>query len=501
MSNEASRPSWNSKMGFILSAVGSAVGLGNIWRFPYVLYANGGGGFLIPYFVAIFTAAIPLLILEYILGSKYRGSAPLAFARNNKKFEWVGWIPTLVSLMIILYYSAIVSWAINYLFLSITRGWGADPSSFFFSDFLGLSDGPLSFGGVNLSVLFGLIVVWGGTFILCSRQLDKGIEKFNKILLPLLGISLLIVIIRGVTLEGASIGLNVLFTPDFSQLLNPKVWVAAYSQVFFSLSVAMGIMITYSSYLPKKSDVVNTAFITGFANSAFEFTVSIGVFGILGYMSYQNNVPVTEVIQSGVGLAFTAFPQAFNLMGGFGNVLGVVFFASLVFAGMTSFVSLTEAFIAPFIDKFKIERKKMYMYVCIGGFAISSMYATGAGLYILDIVDYFINSFGIVFVGIIEAVVVGYVFKLDSFAEYANKNSIQSVGKLWFVSLLLVVPIFLTINLLLSIYTTITQGYEGYSLSALGIYGLGALTCIVLFTLILSKLPWKNKEDLEFIED
>ncbi len=501
MSENNSRQTFNSKMGFILSAVGSAVGLGNIWRFPYVLYENGGGSFLIPYFIAIFTAAIPLLILEYTLGNKYRGSAPLAFARNNPKFEWVGWLPTLISAMIILYYSSIVSWAINYLFLSIGNLWGSDPEAFFYNGFLHLSDGPLVIENINYTVLIGLAVIWGATYIACSKSIDKGIEKVNKVLLPLLGITILIVIIKGVTLEGASVGLNTLFTPEFERLKEPKIWLAAYSQVFFSLSVAMGIMITFSSYLPKDSDVVNTAFITGFANSAFEFTVSIGVFGILGYMATQKGVPVTEVVEGGVGLAFIVFPQAFNLMGSFGSILGVAFFASLVFAGFTSFVSLTEAFITPFVDKFKISRKKMYAIVCGGGFLISSIYASGAGLYILDIVDNFVNIFAIITVGIIEALVVAYVFGIGKFKGLANKDSIQKVGSVWVFSIAVIVPVVLIFNLILSVVDTFKNGYGGYDMASLLVYGVGTLSLIVIFSGVLTMLPWKNPKDLEFDVD
>ncbi len=183
MGKSGGRQKFSSKMGFILSAVGSAVGLGNIWRFPYVLYENGGGGFLIPYFIAIFTAAIPLLIVEYTLGNKFRGSGPLAFARNNPKFEWIGWIPSILGFMIILYYSSIVSWAINYLFLSINLGWGANPDSFYFNEFLQTSSSAFDVSTINYKILAGLAVVWGGTYLICSKSVSKGIEKLNKVLL------------------------------------------------------------------------------------------------------------------------------------------------------------------------------------------------------------------------------------------------------------------------------------------------------------------------------
>ncbi|MFV0556772.1 MAG: sodium-dependent transporter [Lactovum sp.] len=498
MEESQSRQGFNSKVGFIIAAVGSAVGLGNIWRFPYVLYENGGGSFLIPYFIAVFTAAIPLLILEYVIGSKFRGSSPLAFARNHKKLEWVGWLPTFISAMIILYYSTIISWAINYFFLSIKMSWGADTEAYFNSQFLQLSTDPLSFDHFNLMIWLGLMLTWGSTYFICSRSISSGIEKINKVLLPILGICLLFVVFRGVTLEGAVEGLNVLFTPDFALLLNPQIWLAAFSQVFFSLSVAMGIMITYASYLPKKSDIVNTAYITGLANSAVEFTIAIGVFGILGYMAAENNVAVNEVVSQGVGLAFVVFPKAFNLMGGFGTYLATAFFASLVFAGFTSFISLTEAFVAPFSDKFKWPREKVYRYICLAGFLVSSVYATGAGLYILDIVDFFINSFAIVTVGIIEAVVVAYVLKLERFKDMANEVSIQKVGQPWIYSIKFIVPIFLTINLAFLVYTLFKEGYGGYKLEALLLYGAGTLLILCVATVVMTKVKWKNPQDLEY---
>lgn len=156
---ENNREQWGSKMGFILAAVGSAVGLGNIWRFPYVAYSNGGGAFLIPYFCAIFTAGIPLLILEYGMGHKFRGSTPLTISRANKKWEWLGWWPIISSSVILCYYSMILSWAIKYLTLSFKKGWGNDPNQYFYNDFLKLSSSPFQFGGIVFPVLIGIILV------------------------------------------------------------------------------------------------------------------------------------------------------------------------------------------------------------------------------------------------------------------------------------------------------------------------------------------------------
>ena len=294
---EENREQWGSKLGFIIAAVGSAVGLGNIWRFPYIAYTNGGGAFLIPYFFAIFTAGIPLLILEYGLGHKYKGSTPLAIAKVKKKWEWLGWWPTINAFIILTYYSMILSWAVNYLRFSINKGWGSDTDAFFHTDFIKLSSSPFDFGGMILPILIGIAIIWFISWFICYKGIKAGIEKANKILLPALVIIMIIIAIRAVNLEGAAEGLNTLFTPDWSKVMDPKVWVAAYGQVFFSLSLAMGIMMTYSSYLPKKTDINNSAFMTAFANCGFEFLSAIAVFSILGFMASAKGIPMSEVYQ------------------------------------------------------------------------------------------------------------------------------------------------------------------------------------------------------------
>ena len=157
---------------------------------------------------------------------------------------------------------------------------GNDTNAYFYNDFLRLTDSPFQFGSVIWPVLIGILLVWGISWFICYRGVKGGIEKLNKILLPTLVAIMVIIAIRGVTLEGATLGLNKLFTPDWSKVMEPKVWIAAYGQVFYSLSLAMGIMMTYSSYLPKKTDINNSAFMTGFANCGFEFLCAIAVFAI-----------------------------------------------------------------------------------------------------------------------------------------------------------------------------------------------------------------------------
>ena len=492
------RDQWGSKAGFILAAIGSAVGLGNIWRYPYVLYSNGGGAFLIPYFFAILTAGIPLLILEFGLGHKYKGSTPLAFARANKKWEWLGWWPSINSFIILTYYTLILSWAVNYMFLSFTQAWGTDTNSFFFNDFLKMTDSPFKLGGVVWPVFAGITAIWLLNWFVCYKGVSKGIEKINKILLPTLVVAMIIIVIRGVTLPGADLGLNKLFTPDWSAVLNPKVWIAAYGQVFFSLSIAMGVMVTYSSYLPKKTDINNSAFMTAFANCGFEFLAAIGVFGILGYMASAQGVGVDEVASQGIGLAFVVFPKVFTVMGGIGKLFGVLFFICLVFAGITSSISLVEASSSAFIDKTGANRKKVVSLVCLVGYSISIIYTTGAGLYFLDIIDNFVNSYGIVSIGLLEAIAVGWFFGASKIREHTNPMSYFSVGKWWNVMIKFVTPAILTFMIISNVINEISKPYGGYSQKALLAFGWSAVIIGIGLSLIISRRPWKDRSTTSY---
>lgn len=491
---EKQREQWNSKFGFILAAIGSAVGLGNIWRFPYEVYSSGGGAFFIPYFCAIFTAGIPLLILEYGIGHKYKGSTPKCLSLINKKFEWIGWWPIISSSFILCYYSMILSWAVKYALMSFNKTWGADTNKFFYEDFLQLSSSPTSFNKIVLPIAIGIFVIWLFNWAVCYKGVKKGIEKTSKIILPLLFIIMFIIVIKGVTLDGAAKGLNVLFEPDWNAVKNPEIWISAYGQVFFSLSIGTGIMMTYSSYLPEKTDINNSAFMTAFANCGFEFLSAIGVFSILGAMATMQNVPVDEVVTSGIGLAFIAFPNVFTHMGVWGNILGVMFFVCLVFAGITSSVSLTEAISAAIGEKFDIPRKKVVTAICVIGFVLSLAFATDAGLYLLDIMDNYINNYGIVCAGLLEAVIVGWYLKPKTVRDHVNKISYFRIGSWWDVIIKYITPGMLIITIVQSIIKEFQTPYGGYDTLPLLLYGWLVIVIGIIGAHIISKCRWKSSD-------
>ena len=478
------RERWGTKTGFLLAAIGSAVGLGNIWRFPYICATNGGGAFLLPYFFAIITAGIPILILEFTIGQKYRGGAPTALGRMNKKWEWLGWFQAAVAFFIATYYSVIVAWSISYMGFSVKQTWGSDTGEFFNSKYLGASAGPLQIGGVKLQVLIPFLAVWLIGYLILSKGIKNGIEKANRVIMPTLLVLTGIIVVRGITLPGAIDGLNYLFTPDWSSIFKPGVWVAAYSQIFFSLSIAFAIMITYASYLPEKTDLVNSSFITAFSNHGFELFVALGVFGVLGYMAGVQGIDVADVSTGGVGLAFIAFPEAISALPALKSVVGVVFFATLVFAGFTSFISIIEAYITGVIDKFEMPRQKaLNIFVGIS-FAVGLVFVTGAGLHVLDILDYFVNNFGIVLGGILEVVLIGWFFDLESLRIHANQYSDFAVGKWWNFMIKFVTPLVLGVMFLQNLVENLFTRYEGYPLSALLLIGWGSFILCFVFAFI-----------------
>lgn len=482
------RGQWGSRMGFIMAAIGSAIGLGNIWRFPYVAASNGGGAFLIPYLFALLTAGIPILILEFSLGHKVKASTPGVFGRVKSKLEALGWFQTLISFGIMVYYVAIIGWSMNYFVYAFTTKWGTETKAFFFNNFLKVSDGPFLLGGVNTTTLVTLVIAWSLNYIILRGGVKAGIEKANKIFMPLLIICLITVTVRGVTLEGAAQGLDYFFKPDFSKLTDVKVWIAAYGQIFYSLSICFGIMITYASYLPKKTDIVNNAFMTGLGNCSFSIMSGVAVFSVLGYMATQQGVNVADLNVSGIGLAFIVFPQAINALPGFNGLFGAVFFLCLIFAGLSSSMSIMEVVVSSTADKFNVSRNKVLTLATVAGFAISLVYVTGAGIYILDIVDHFINTYCIAIAGLIELVALKLLLNLEKTRQYANKLSDFSVGKWWNTTLGVLTPVLLSIMFVTNAYHDFVNGYEGYTVKALLVIGAGTVALIAGAAFVVSSL-------------
>lgn len=480
---------WNSRLAFVLAAIGSSVGLGNVWRFPYIAYTNGGGAFLIPYFVALFTAGIPMLILEFSVGHWSRQGTPGSFKKIGKKWEWVGWWSSLVPLVIVTYYIVIMAWCFSYLIFSVDLRWGMNAESFFLTDYLSITTSPLNIGGIQIPVLLSLLVMWFFVFII----LYKGVGRIGKVVMitvPLPWILLAILTIRGVTLPGAIEGISYYLTPNFSKLTDLNVWLAAYAQVFFSVGIAQGIMITYASHLHKKSDISNNAFIIALADSGTSFLAGFAVFSIIGYLAMSQGVGIEQLGIAGPQLAFITYPAAISLFPVATAVFGIFFYLALLTFGIDSAFSMIEPMTTGIQHKWKLTKGKATAIICLVGFLVSILFTTGSGLYWLDIVDYFISNFGLVLVGLVECLILAWAFRVSIFRENANKTSDIRIGRWWDVLIKFVVPSILTILLLAAVYENIIRPYvQPWSVLVLG----GLLPCVTIF--LISFVLMKKKEE------
>lgn len=492
------RESWKSRTGFLLAAVGSAIGLGNIWRFPYMAYKNGGGAFLIPYIVALFVCGIPILILEFAIGHKLRGSAPSVFERvkSGKKstFQMLGWVGvTLAMFGIQVFYCVVIGWCVYYLvagfgFVDISK----ISSGKFFGNLIG-SGGFFDFNAPEVWLLLAIIVVWILNLFFVFKGVEKGLERANKIFMPLLAVIVVILMIRSFMLPGAMKGIKAYLIPKFDKLTDINVWKSAFSQIFFTLSLSFGIMIVYASYLPRRSKIKRSALQTALINCGFSFIVGFFVFAVIGYLAFVNGKPVDKVVTKSVGLAFVTFPTAIQKMGGLKNVFWILFFLCLLFAGLSSSLSLLEAFVSSVKDKFGSSREKTTIITVSVGFILSILFALkGAGINWLDAVDHAMNNYGLVLTGILNCVVLGWAYKAKVLRRHITVSDGIGIGKWWVVMVKYVTPSVLTVIFVWGLIFTFMKKSLTYVL-----VGWGWFLVMILAAFLLSRSKWKNTAALK----
>ena len=489
------RERWSSRTIFILAAIGSAVGLGNAWRFPGTTYSNGGGAFLIPYLVALITAGIPLLILEHAIGRKAQAGAPIALKKMNKRAEPLGWWALATSFVIVSYYCVVLAWVVHYMWSSLTHAWkDIGAADYFFGNVLQISESPGALGGFSVPVLICLVITWVAVWL----TLSNGVKSVSKVVVwtvPVPLVLLVVLMIRALTLPSANIGLTFYLQPDWAALLKPRVWAAAYGQVFFSLSILFGIMIAYGSYLKKDSDLTTDGMIIAFADAGISFLAGFAVFGTLGYLSNVSGTPIAEMSVAGVGLAFITYPEAITQLPG-GPVaiviFGLFFFLMLFTLGIDSAFSIVEGIVAGLVDKFNWNKKKTTLAMCALGLLGSLIFATKAGLYWLDITDHFVNDFNLIVIGIIQCFVVGWLFGAEKVRKYFNETSSIRFGRWWDIMIRFVTPLVLLYISVSYLIENIGENYAGYATNHIIIGGWGVVAATIITGFIMTFIRAKN---------
>uniref|UniRef100_A0A8C6P8V8 Transporter n=1 Tax=Nothobranchius furzeri TaxID=105023 RepID=A0A8C6P8V8_NOTFU len=454
------RGQWGNKIEFVLSVAGEIIGLGNVWRFPYLCYKNGGGAFFIPYLIFLFACGIPVFFLETALGQYTSEGGITCWRKVCPLFEGVGYATQVIVALLNVYYIVVLAWAIFYLFNSFTwdlpwascnNTWNTvalDVPGFPTSVLehlmtftttsvrncfyclcvyhrrrvLRISSGIDHIGALNWDLVACLAVAW----VICYFCIWKGVKSTGKVVyftatFPY--VMLIVLLIRGVTLPGASRGIHFYLYPDLGRLSDPQVWMDAGTQIFFSYAICLGCLTALGSYNKYNNNCYKDCLCLCFLNSGTSFIAGFAIFSILGFMSYEQNVPISEVAESGPGLAFIAYPRAVTMMP-FSPLWACCFFVMIVFLGLDSQFVCVESLVTAMVDMYpsvfrrKNRRELFILAVAVVSFLVGLIMLTEGGMYVFQLFDYYAASgMCLLFVAIFETVCIGWIYGAERFYD------------------------------------------------------------------------------------
>jgi len=442
------RSTFSGKLGFILAAAGSAVGLGNLWRFPYLAAQYGGGAFLLVYIILAITFGFVLMVTEIAIGRKTQLSPMQAFGALNKKWGWLGKIATLVPVLIFPYYCLIGGWVTKYAGVMISGQLEASANDSFFGEYISSTVDPLIWFGIFI-LATTLVIVFG---------VNKGIEKLSRFLMPALLVITVALSIYVIAQPGAGAGVKYYLLPNLKDL-NVKTFLAALGQLFYSMSLAMGIMITYGSYLSKDQSIEKSARQIEVFDTAIALLAGLMIIPAVFVFSGGDK----EALGTGPSLMFVTLPKVFNSMPG-GRWIGVAFFVLVLFAAITSSVSIMEAIVSGLIDSFKMKRNTATALVLVYGIIVGVVCSFGFGIWsevkiigfdILDFLDFISNSILLPLVGMLTCIMVGFAVKPQVIIDEIELNEKFSIKKFYVVMVKWIAPIFIFFILLSSILSTL----------------------------------------------
>ncbi len=443
------RGNFTGKIGFVLAAAGSAVGLGNIWRFPYLAAKYGGGIFLLVYIILAVTFGFALMVGEIALGRKTGLSALEAFKSLNKKYSFIGWFALIIPAIILPYYSVIGGWVTKYLFTFISGAGQATANDAFFGGFISTAGEPVMW----------FILYLAATAFVVFFGVEKGIEKVSKFMMPIL--ILLSIVIAGyvLCLDGAIEGVKYYLLPDFSKFSVTTV-LAAMGQLFYSMSLAMGIMITYGSYMKKDNDLESSVRQIEWFDTGIAFIAGLMI--IPAVFTFSGGTP--EALGKGPSLMFVTLPKVFETMTG-GTIVGIAFFLLVLFAALTSSISLMETVVSSVCDKFKINRTLscilVFVFSILLGLPSSLGYSiwseiTIIGLQFLDFFDFISNSVLMPITALLTCIFIGYVIKPKAIIDEVECSGAKFKSKNLFV---IVIKYFAPICIVLILISSVLDAF------------------------------------------
>ena len=430
------RSTFGGKIGFVLAAAGSAVGLGNLWRFPYLAAKYGGGMFLLVYIILAVTFGSVLMITEIAIGRKTQLSPLKAFGALNKKWSWLGTLATIVPILIFPYYCLIGGWVTKYAAVMLSGKVSQAAGDSFFTDYISSTAQPLIWFLVFI-IATTLVVIFG---------VNKGIEKLSKVLMPLLVFLTVVLSVYVVTRPGALEGVKYYLLPNFKEL-SFKTFLAALGQLFYSMSLAMGIMITYGSYFSKNESIEKASRQIEIFDTVIAFLAGLMIIPAVFVYSGGDK----SALGTGPSLMFVTLPKVFGTMPG-GNIIGALFFFLVLFAAVTSSVSILEAIVAGIIDRYNIKRLNATLLVSFYGIVLGIICSFGFGIWdnvkilgfsILDFLDFISNSIMLPLVGMLTCILVGFIIKPDAIISEIELNGPFTIKKFYVAMVKWIAPIFI----------------------------------------------------------
>uniref|UniRef100_A0A673UBE4 Transporter n=1 Tax=Suricata suricatta TaxID=37032 RepID=A0A673UBE4_SURSU len=447
------RGHWNNKMEFVLSVAGEIIGLGNVWRFPYLCYKNGGGAFFIPYLIFLFTCGIPVFLLETALGQYTSQGGITAWRKICPIFEGIGYASQMIVVLLNIYYIIVLAWALFYLFSSFTADlpWGSchhewntescvefqrtngslnvtsenatsPVIEFWERRVLKISDGIQHLGALRWELALCLLLAW----VICYFCIWKGVKSTGKVVyftatFPYL--MLVVLLIRGVTLPGAAQGIQFYLYPNLTRLWDPQVWMDAGTQIFFSFAICLGCLTALGSYNKYHNNCYRDCISLCFLNSGTSFVAGFAIFSVLGFMSQEQGVPISEVAESGPGLAFIAYPRAVAMLP-FSPLWACCFFFMVVLLGLDSQFVCVESLVTALVDMYphvfrkKNRRELLILGVSVVSFFVGLVMLTEGGMYVFQLFDYYAASgMCLLFVAIFESFCVAWVYGAGRFYD------------------------------------------------------------------------------------
>lgn len=440
-SGSAGREQWTSRFGFIMAAVGSAVGLGNMWRFAYIASEHGGAAAVLLYVVLTFAIGVPVMIAELVLG-RASGQSPIGAMRKELGRAWApfGVVFILAGALILSYYAVIAGWVLRYALVALTSSFPADAGAYF---------GEMAAGGPAILFQLAIMLV---TVLVVARGIGSGIERLSSFMMPALFLILVGLAIWAATLQGGGAGYAYYLVPRFEELFSLETLAASTSQAFFSLSLGMGAMLTFASYLPKDANLPKDSTTIALADFSVAFIAGLVVFPVVWALGLQSAVG-----ESTVGALFISLPGAFSAMGGVGRVVGLFFFIALLFGAITSTVSLLEVVVASMIDEGKMKRP-VAAFVA-GGFITLVGLWSALDTDALGFLDAVANSVMLPLGGLVIAL--GVAWKMPNALDEAAMGASPRTVKLlrgWLWTLRIMVPPLLIVVLYQTIPAAIEAG-------------------------------------------